>query len=175
MKSTGIVRRIDELGRIVIPKEMRKSLRIHEGDNLEFYIEGDNIILSKQSMLDKIEDLAQNFTDVIHGLLKQNVMITDKDMIIAVSGSLKKQFLNKSLSSELEHAIVRRSEIVEAYKKELVLAQGESVTCTYIIQPIVVHGDVLGLVLFISEEKVGDLEEKVVQIASQFLSKYLEG
>ena len=90
MKSTGVVRRIDDLGRIVIPKEIRRNLRIKEGENLEIFIENENIILKKYSMMNKINDLSQELTDAIYTFTKHNVFITDTDSVVAGSGKLKK-------------------------------------------------------------------------------------
>ena len=91
MKATGIVRRIDELGRVVIPKEIRKTLRIHEGENVEIFVDtSENIILKKFSVMKKLEDFAQNLTDVVNSYIKHNIIITDTDSIIATSGEYKK-------------------------------------------------------------------------------------
>ena len=98
MKTTGIVRRIDELGRIVIPKEIRRSLRIKEGDSLEILINNEDIILKKYSVIKNLNDFAQNITDSIHSFIKNSVLITDTNSILAVSGPLKKELLNKCLA-----------------------------------------------------------------------------
>ncbi len=91
MKATGIIRRIDELGRIVIPKEIRKALRIKDGENLEIYVDGaENIILRKYSAIRKMSDFAQDSTDAIYSLIKHNVIIVDNHSVIAVSGPLIK-------------------------------------------------------------------------------------
>ena len=90
MKSTGVIRRIDELGRIVIPKEIRKTLRIHDGDNLEIFIDNDeNIILSKYSRFGSINDFANSFISALQKFISCDVIITDKDKIIALSNNLK--------------------------------------------------------------------------------------
>mgnify|MGYP003390658125 CR=1 FL=1 len=93
MKATGIVRRIDDLGRVAIPKEIRRNLRIKEGDNLEVFVEGEDIILKKYSMMNKINDLSQELTDAIYTFTKHNVFITDTDTVVAGSGKLKKDYL----------------------------------------------------------------------------------
>ena len=102
MKTTGIVRRIDELGRIVIPKEIRKSLRIKEGESLEILIDNEDIILKKYSVIKNLNDFAQNITDSIYSFIKNNILITDTNSILAVSGPLKKELLNKSIGTDLE-------------------------------------------------------------------------
>ena len=120
MKATGVVRRIDELGRIVIPKEIRKTLRIKEGENLEIFIDDkENVVLKKYSLMNKIEDFAQNFTDSINSLLKHNIIITDNDSVIAVSGKYKKKYLNKSISSTIENMLLSREKRLQKHNKKL--------------------------------------------------------
>ena len=120
MKVTGIVRRIDELGRIVIPKEIRKNLRIQDGESMEIVIVDDgNILLKRYMVMNKLEGLSQNFTDAIYGLVKKNVLITDIDKVIACSGKFKKEYLDKKISDELIEKIKRRESILENYFKEL--------------------------------------------------------
>jgi len=176
MKATGVVRRIDELGRIVIPKEIRRTLRIHEGENIEIYIdEKENIVLKKYSAMKKLGDFAQRFTDSIHSFLKHNIIITDMDHIIAVSGDLKKEYINSDISDDLLSSIKKRENILEKYEKAIKIKHGETIVCTYVINSIICHGDAVGLVIILSEnEKIAEIEEKIAQIAAQFLSKYLE-
>ena len=173
---SGIYRRIDELGRIVIPKEIRKSLRIHEGDNLEISVDDlDKIILKKKSVLNKIDEVAKNMTETMYNLLKVNVFITDKDTIVAASGSLKKEYLNKPISNILELSIKRRDDIIENYKKNISIVKGKEIEATYIINSIIVDGDVVGLVILLSEnEQFKDVHVNMSKLATQFLSKYLE-
>lgn len=176
MKATGVVRRIDELGRIVIPKEIRKTLRIREGENLEIFTDSsDQIILKKFSYMNKIEDFAQHFTDSIYSFTKKNVIITNTDTIVAASGPMKKTYINKPISESLEFFITRREELLEKYKKKIEIVDGESVEATYVVSSIVSNGDVAGLViLFSTDDKVDENEEKIVKIATSFLSKHLE-
>lgn len=176
MKATGVVRRIDELGRIVIPKEIRKTLRIREGENVEIYIDDhENIVLRKYSVMKKLGDFAQNFTDSIYSFLKHTIIITDTDHIIAISGELKKSYLNSEISDTLLTAIQRRENILEKHDKKIEIKSDEELECTYVINSIVCHGDAVGLVIILSQtEKITEIEEKIAQIAAQFLSKYLE-
>ncbi|HHW69082.1 MAG TPA: AbrB/MazE/SpoVT family DNA-binding domain-containing protein [Tenericutes bacterium] len=176
MKATGIIRRIDELGRIVIPKEIRKTFRIKEGDSLEIYIENDeNIVFKKHSLISKIEDMAQNFTDSVYAFIKHNIIITSKDEFIAVSGNLKKEILKKPISEYLENQISRRIEVFEKYPKEIKLTDNYSLTSTYIIRSIVINGDVEGLVICISnDETLNTNDEKIISILASFLIRYLE-
>lgn len=176
MKATGVVRRIDELGRIVIPKEIRKTLRIHEGENVEIYIDNeDNIILKKFSIVKKLGDFANSFADAIHSFVKYNIIITDNDSVIAVSGPLKKEYLYKSLSEEMLLSITRRDNILQKHKKDIKIINSKKEEGSYVISTILNQGDVVGLVIILSlEEKIDVNEEKIAQIAAQFLSKYIE-
>lgn len=175
MKATGVVRRIDELGRIVIPKELRKTLRIKEGENLEIYIDGENIILKKYSAMSNLNDFAQELTDSIYSLLKQNIFILDTDTIIAVSGELKKKYLGKTISSNMEDYISRRDSMLEKYSKKINITENEEEEGSYTYASIVANGDAVGLVfLFSKGEQLGAVEEQIVKIVANFLAKHLE-
>ncbi|MDD2377665.1 MAG: stage V sporulation T C-terminal domain-containing protein [Bacilli bacterium] len=175
MKTTGIIRRIDELGRIVIPKEIRKNLRIKDGENLEICIEDKNIILRKYSLMKKIDDLGQSFTDTIYAYLKKDVMITNRDKVIAISGNLKKEYLNKDISEEMDECINRRESILEKYPKKIEIIDGVKVEGTYALSTVSVNGDSAGLVIvFDKENNIDEVDYKVIQIVANFLSKYLE-
>jgi len=176
MKATGIIRRIDELGRIVIPKEMRKSLRIKEGENLEIFVDtNENIILKKHSLLKKMEDFAQNLTDSVHSFIKDTIIITDSDKIIAASGSLKKAIIDKEISVDIENKIKRREEILEKHKKKLNITDDCEVEATYVVTPIIANGDCNGLVLIVSpDSQVDDTTFKIAQILCEFIRKNIE-
>ena len=176
MKATGVVRRIDELGRIVIPKEIRKTLRIKEGENLEIFIDDkQNVVLKKYSLMNKIEDFAQNFTDTINSFLKHNIIITDNDSIIAVSGKYKKKYLNKSIGKNLENIIFKREKILEKYNKKINVINDEELEVTYTASTIISNGDVCGLVIIFDDEAlVDEIDFQICQIVSNFLGKYLE-
>lgn len=176
MKATGVVRRIDELGRIVIPKEIRKTLRIKEGESLEIYIDNnENILLKKYSSMNKLSDFAQAFTDSIHSEMKHNVIITDTDSVIAASGELKKNYLNKNISDKLLKSISKRESILEKQKKEIEIIEGVTEIGTYAFHTIVSNGDAIGLVLVFSKgDEITEEEMQIVNITSQILAKYLE-
>ena len=175
MKSTGVIRRIDDLGRIVIPKEIRKNLRIREGDNLEVFIEEENIILKKYSMINKINDLAQELTDAIYTFTKHNVFITDNNTILAASGSLKKEYINMPISNFIEKSIDRREKILESYFKELNFVNQDIIECSYILSTIIVNSEAVGTIVIISkDEKLSEVEMQLANIVSSFITKYLE-
>ena len=175
MKATGIIRRIDDLGRVVIPKEIRKNLRIKEGDNLEIFVVNEDIILKKYSMMNKINDLAQELTDAIYTFMKHSIFITDTDQVVAASGPLKKKYLNKNISDFITESIKRRDKILENHFKELNFIEDEKLTCSYVMSTILVNGEATGMILIISEEeKMSDSEMQMAGIVSSFMTKYLE-
>lgn len=175
MKTTGVVRRIDDLGRIVIPKEIRRTLRIRDGESLEIYVDKEMVALKKYSPMDDLEDIAKNLVDAIYQSIQQNVLVTDRDTILAVAGNLKKKYLGKVISSYLEKIIEEREVVVEKGNKKIELVSGEAEEASYMISPILANGDSIGLVIILSKEKsITELEEKVVRITSQFLEKHIE-
>ena len=175
MKATGIIRRIDDLGRVVIPKEIRKNLRIKEGDNLEIFVANEDIILKKYSMMNKINDLAQELTDAIYTFMKHSIFITDTDQVVAASGPLKKRYLNKNISEFITESIKRRDKILENHFKELNFIEDEKLTCSYVLSTILVNGEATGMILIISEEeKMSESEMQMAGIVSSFMTKYLE-
>ncbi len=175
MKATGVIRRIDDLGRVVIPKEIRKNLRIKEGDNLEIFVQNDEVILKKYSMMNKINDLAQELTDAIYTFMKHSIFITDTDVFVAGSGPLKKEYLGKNISDFITDSIKRRDKMIENHFKELKLVNDDSITCSYVMSTILVSGEACGMILIVSEnEKVGESEMQMASIVSSFMTKYLE-
>ena len=176
MKATGIIRRIDDLGRVVIPKEIRKNLRIKEGDNLEIFVHNEEVILKKYSMMNKINDLASELTDSIFTFMKHSIFITDTDQVIAGSGPLKKKYINKNISDFITDSIKRRDRMLQNHFKELdFIKDDKEITCSYVMSTILVNGEAVGMILIISEEeKLTDTEMQMASIASSFMTKYLE-
>lgn len=176
MKATGIVRRIDELGRIVIPKEIRKTLRIKDGENLEIYVAPDeSIILKKHSLLKKMESFAQDLCDSVYAFIKENIIITDSDKIIAVAGELKKKLIDQELSDEIDSKIIRREEMLEKHIKPLTITNDVSIECAYAISPVIINSDCQGSVMIISKNKsIDETTFKITQIISEFIKKNIE-
>lgn len=182
MKATGIVRRIDDLGRVVIPKEIRRTLRIREGDPLEIFTDHDGqVILKKYSPVGELSAFAKEYAEALAQATGHITCISDKDQIIAVSGGSKKEFLDKSISSHLERAIEGRT-IINATKQDskFVPILSEGSTDSYhseIISPIICEGDAIGAVMFLASNKssvMGEVEEKLAQSASGFLGRQME-
>ena len=121
MKSTGVVRRIDELGRIVIPKEIRKNMRIKSGDNLEVFLEGDDIVLRKYSPIENLSDVTYNYVESFNQVLKHNIIVTDRDKVVAISGNLKKKYMGKSIVSLLIGLLNEGIVLLKGKRRVLVL------------------------------------------------------
>ena len=116
--TTGIIRRIDELGRIVIPKEIRKKLRIDNGESLEILIEDDNIILKKYSPVESLNDVVNKYVDIFSQVIKCNIIVVDRKKVIGVSSNIKKQYQDKDITEFTLRSIDRRDNFVERQKKE---------------------------------------------------------
>ncbi|MCY7564937.1 stage V sporulation protein T [Bacillus safensis] len=177
MKATGIVRRIDDLGRVVIPKEIRRTLRIREGDPLEIFVDRDGeVILKRYSPISELGDFAKEYADALFDSLGHSILICDRDTYIAVSGSSKKEYLNKSISDLLERTMDQRNSVLEENKKEIQLVDGiDDDVSAYTIAPIVANGDPIGaVVLFSKERSMGEVEHKAAETAAGFLARQME-
>lgn len=184
MKATGIVRRIDDLGRVVIPKEIRRTMRIREGEPLEIFVDREGeVILKKYSPIGELSDFAQEYADALAEETKQAVFILDRDVIIAVSGITRKPFLEKPISPDAEKVMEeRRSKIINDKGIEA-FCQGvsneiEGVSfSSSVLSPIIVEGDPIGIVVISAKDEgkeLGDLELKLANTASLFLAKQME-
>lgn len=156
----GIIRRIDNLGRIVIPKEIRDTLRIKNGDSVEINIEGETVTLKKYSELNNIIEIETIITNLLKETLKKDVLITDKDKYII---GTKKEYLNKKISNKLLEILDNRQMIIQ-----------KSTNQNTLINPIIVNGDVIGSIIIISNEKITENQIKTVSLLSNFLIKYIE-
>ena len=173
MKTTGVIRRIDELGRIVIPKEIRKILRIKNGESLEIFVENDDIVLKKYSPIENLETVANKYVDIFNQVIKHNIIVTDRDKVIAMAGSLKKNYLGKEISEFTERSIDRRDSFVERQKKNFEFVQGNVEYGYYSFSSIVNNGDALGAVIIISTDfPILEADEKQAVILSKLLAKY---
>lgn len=180
MKATGIVRRIDELGRIVIPKEIRRTHKIREGTPLEIF-SGDNgeLILKKFSPVLELEDISQDCVKSIYEVLESDVFICDKDSIISVEGStnFKKNFIHKNISLDLEKIIENRKSILlnskEGANLTPVLKDTEINYASLIIVPILANGDTYGAIVLVGNNNFLNSEVKILQTFSNFISKQI--
>ncbi len=178
MKATGIVRRIDDLGRVVIPKEIRRTMRIREGDPLEIFTASDGeVIFKKYSPIGEVSNTAKQYAEVLGRSTDLPVLIFDRDHVISCAGIPKKEVLDRRVSPELEDIMENRSSYISKNNQhKLIAAEGISrpaaVAC-----PIIGSGDVLGAVVLLSSEddkEVTETEIKLIQVAASFLGKQME-
>ena len=173
MKATGVVRRIDELGRIVIPKEIRKNFRIKEGENVEIYIDDNNIILKKYSELKNVSDISSNIIDSVFSVINKDIIITDMSNIMELSLSLKNVFFNKELSVEYQNMLSKREKIIQKSSKNLCITD-QIVDYSYIVNPMIVNGDLIGSIVLLSKDTITNNDIIVVDIITKILTKYIE-
>ncbi len=180
MKATGIVRRIDDLGRVVIPKEIRRTLRIREGDPLEIYTDREGqIVLKKYSIMNDLGEFAGRYAEALSQTTGHIVAIADRDMVIAASGGGKKELLQKPVSKELEKVIdERQSVLASGGEKDYKIIANEQEHFTFeAISPIICEGDAIGAVVLLSKEgkaRFGETEKKLTATAANFLGKQME-
>ena len=184
MKATGIVRRIDDLGRVVIPKEIRRTMRIREGDPLEIFTDREGeVIFKKYSPIGELQAFAGEYADTLQRTSGMPIFICDKDVIIAVSGASKREYLERKVSFDLEEIMEGRVlfQNVSNNQEKLVTDNGRE---HYIssAMPIIAEGDVIGCVVAgwqvgnpIAEKISQDVETKLIQTAGIFLGKQMEG
>ena len=180
MKATGIVRRIDDLGRIVIPKEIRRVLRIREGDPLEIFTEKDGeVIFKKYSPMGELGSFAAQICESLHKTTAAAAAICDRDTVIAVSGGFRRELMEKRISPALEQIMENRGVYHRAAEGDASTpaVEGAESPAVSIAAPIIAAGDVMGCVLFVAEPNSaphGDTELKLAQMVAAFLGKQME-
>ncbi len=180
MKATGIVRRIDDLGRIVIPKEIRRTLRIRESDPLEIFTDREGeIILKKYSPIGEMTTFAKQYAESLAQVSGHSALVADRDQFIAVSGGYK-NLLNKSISKQLEEKINNRETVIASKGDRGFIPITDAVENEFsheAITPIICEGDVIGAVVLIEGEgkgKMGEVENKLIMSAAGFLGRQME-
>lgn len=175
MVESGLTRKIDGLGRLVIPKEIRERYCIHENDYLEFLIDKDGFFIRKYSRLGKITSLAQELTDTLNTFLNCEVLIAERDKIVAYSGQFRDKYLGKEISKSMSKSIRRRESLFEIYRKKLELIEGDFIECSYINETIVSNSEEVGIIcLYRIDKSVTENDLKIVNIVSSFFTRYLE-
>lgn len=183
MKATGVVRRIDDLGRVVIPKEIRKTLRIKEGDPLEIFTDREGqVILKKYSPIGELSEFATGYAETLAKTTGHIACITDKDTIIAVSGGSKKEFLEQDVSRELEKLMEDKEVYTSKENSDNAVPitrneTNEKKNKSQIVYPIISNGDTIGTVILMSKDsntKMNEVEKKVAQSAATFLASQME-
>lgn len=180
MKATGIVRRIDDLGRVVIPKEIRRTLRIREGDPLEIFTDRDGgIILKKYSPIEELTDFSKEYCDSLQQVIGHIVLICDKDAFVSVSGIAKKEYIDRKVSNELVDVMDSRKTVLFDKNSVIPLHSDDEKDeyASMVVSPIVTSGDQIGAVIILSKEndtELGEVETKLAEAASSFLGKQME-
>lgn len=179
MKATGIVRRIDDLGRVVIPKEIRRTMRIREGDPLEIFTEKDGeVIFKKYSPMGELSDFSNQICETMHKTTNRITAITDRDSVISVFGAPRKELAEKRISTDLEQIMEGRQLYHrKAGDKPIAVVDGVGAYSVAIAAPIISEGDVMGCVIFINTEDSslpGEVESKLAATVSKFLGKQME-
>ena len=180
LKSTGIVRRIDELGRVVIPKEIRRTFHIREGDLLEIYTGSlEEIIFKKHSVIEQISEVASRYAEILSRSISMPVIITDKETVTAASGTTKKEFLNKKITPFIREMKETRKNITDTENSTVKIHPIEKSDCECLLMfPIIANGDLCGSIIVLKSEnaKISNLKntEKIVKISAEFLGSQLE-
>ncbi len=180
MKATGIVRRIDDLGRVVIPKEIRRTMRIREGDPLEIFTDRDGeVIFKKYSPIGELGEFASSYAETLSKTSGHPVCITDKDNIIAVSGAPKKDLNEKPISSDLEQMLEEKSTFIMSPEgKRIAVVDGYDKYTVGVAVPIISEGDSIGSVIMLGDSDnrhMSELESKLAESAAGFLGRHMEG
>ncbi|MBS6601132.1 MAG: stage V sporulation protein T [Clostridium sp.] len=179
MKATGIVRRIDDLGRVVIPKEIRRTLRIREGDPLEIFTDREGgIILKKYSPINELTDFSREYAESLQDVIGHIILISDKDAFISVSGTSKEDYEDRKVSSRLDEVMEGRKSVLLGLSDKIIPLHKDDSMDEYkyeIIAPIMAQGDAIGSVIILSkDEAIGELELKLAETAAAFLGKQME-
>ncbi len=169
MKATGIVRRIDELGRVVIPKEIRRTLRIREGDPLELFTDRDELMLKKYSPIASVERFAEGTAKSLNEQSGYLAAICDNDVILSAAGGGKKNIVGKTVSEKVTEVMLSRRSYLASKAESgevfpVVAEEGGEFTAQIIV-PIVSNGDCLGAVILLSAEEGAVMEGSAVKLA----------
>ena len=178
MRATGVVRRIDDLGRLVIPKEIRRTMRMREGDPLEIFTgSSGEIVLKKYSIMAELCEFGQSYADSLYKIGGASCVICDTDSVIAFSGSGKKEALATSITKEAEDLIAQRMSYFRQYANEKpIYVYTRADQCAIGIMPIITAGDAVGIVAMLgdSTEVITDSQKKMLMLTATLLANHLE-
>ncbi|MEG0994371.1 MAG: stage V sporulation T C-terminal domain-containing protein [Bacilli bacterium] len=174
MNTTGVIRKIDDLGRIVIPKEIRKTLKIRNGESLEIFIDKDMVALKRYHPMDELKIMASTLVESIYQTSNKSIFITDRDKFIACPDCLKKTYLNKPISNLLESLIEEGSPLANKDVEKIELINGNIIKGSYAAYPIMEEQGLVGLVIITSDIKLTDGDTNIAQITAIFLGKHIE-
>lgn len=169
MGKFGITRRVDELGRIVIPKAIRTNFKIHHGDVLEIFIQDNKIVLQKFSMIGNLNNSLSSLLELIAKTLNVNIIITDTDKYIFTSGMEYSELLNKEIDTEIYDFISRRS------KFKINNYNFSNAKVNFLLEPIIFNGDILGSIIFIFKKaEIRQKDEEICSIVNKLFINHLE-
>ena len=179
MKATGIVRRIDDLGRFVIPKEIRRTMRIREGDPLEIFTSKDGeVIFKKYSLLGGVDEFAAQLCETLSKTTGASVAVTDRDSVIAAAGAARRDLIGKHISAQMEQIMEDRGIYrADGSSRGVFVTESLDRYRASVAAPIISEGDALGLVVFVSGEDgaaADDAEYKLAQAIAGFLGRHME-
>jgi AbrB family transcriptional regulator (stage V sporulation protein T) len=177
MKSTGIVRRVDDLGRIIIPKEIRRTLRLHDGDPMEIFVTDGGVFFKKYSPLEDLKEFAQKYADTLYYTSGLICIITDRNNVIALTGHSRMDYIEKAISKELEEIIEKREIYTVIDNTVPIIANDNNPFYAQIIAPIICDGDIAGSVILLTQDTnsgMGIVERKLAETGAKFLGKALE-
>ena len=183
MRATGIVRRIDELGRVVIPKEIRRTLRIREGDPLEIFTDHDGeVVLKKYSPIGEIAAIAKDYTDSLYRTLGHIALISDRDAIVSSSGAAKRDYVEKQLSQDVDQILQGRQLVLLNLSAgaKMVPVTHEDRAESYsaqIIAPILADGEIVGGLILLSRDtglQMTDIDQKVAETTAHIIGRQME-
>ena len=183
MRATGIVRRIDELGRVVIPKEIRRTLRIREGDPLEIFTDHDGeVVLKKYSPIGEIASIAKDYTDSLYRTLGHVALISDRDAVVSSSGAAKRDYIEKPLSPEVDQILQGRTltllNLSSGSKMIPVTADDRAeVYSAQVVAPILADGEIVGGLMLLSREsglQMTEVDQKVAETTANIIGRQME-
>lgn len=175
MKSTGIVKKIDNLGRIVIPKEIRKKLCIRDFSDMEICMDDDCIILKKYSSMCGIDLLMSSFVNILYSDLKKNILLTDLNHVICCNNNVINRYFEKEISKSYLDLISRRESLFSSDLLNLEVIDGDTEKKYYMIEPVIVNGELLGSILMYSDkDEISESDKKILKMIVKFLKNNLE-
>lgn len=172
LRATGVVRRIDDLGRIVIPKEIRRTMRIREGAPLEVYVNKGDIVLKRYAPLNTLEDHAQEYTESLQENLQCIALVCDESGVLAIAGASKSTYLNKPIGEEIEQAINSMKTVIQKESGEYEIIEGvKHEHASFVIAPVKDKNQAIGAVVLLSKgnQKFSEVELKLAELAANFL------
>jgi len=174
LKTTGMVRRVDGLGRIVIPKEIRKVLKIKENEQVEINVHDDKIVLNRYSELDEYDISLEKLIEAVKDIYDKDILITNLNSFVLTSNSYK-NLIGLEISPYLNDILETRKDIFENSVCSLSLNETiDDIETSYLIKTIIKNGDTIGLLVFLSDKTIENSDLKVFELVNSFLDKYIE-